>query len=260
MSAAGILCGRPWLLEPQALKSLIQQDSPVRPAQRRQQTQLAIVQGVAIVQVQGILLRDKRDPFAFMFGGSTYSEVQNALRLANGRADVESVLLDISSPGGEVNGAAETAHVVAELAKVKPVVAFGSGHMTSAAYWIASAASRVVCSPTCMVGSVGTAMEHVDQSRFDAAIGVKYTDIVSGKYKRMGSSHRPLDKESLDYLQSQVTDLNNVFLAAVRRNRRLNFEETEKIKEAQIHVGKAARAAGLVDAISFYDETLEALR
>jgi hypothetical protein len=52
---------------------------------------------------------------------------------------VRAVVLDLDSPGGEVNGCAELAEPIARYRGKKPLVAYVSGTGASAAYWLASA-------------------------------------------------------------------------------------------------------------------------
>jgi ClpP class serine protease len=54
-----------------------------------------------------------------------------------------------------VNGANELAQAIYEARGTKPIVAYVGGSGASAAYWIASAADRIVVSPTAVLGSIG---------------------------------------------------------------------------------------------------------
>jgi ClpP class serine protease len=54
--------------------------------------------------------------------------------------------VNIDSPGGEVNGANELAQAIYDARGKKPIVAYVGGAGASAAYWVASAADRVVAS------------------------------------------------------------------------------------------------------------------
>src|SRR5690606_37769874 len=69
--------------------------------------------------------------------------------------DVKMVILQIDSPGGEATGISEFAALVRKANATKPVIAYVSGYGASAAYWIDSAAGKVVISDTAILGSVG---------------------------------------------------------------------------------------------------------
>ena len=97
---------------------------------------LSVENGVGVVAIEGPILR-KADLFSRAFMGATDSnEIGNAIREASERDDIKAVFLDIDSPGGTVAGTPELAAAVAALNERKPVYAFSSGLMASAAYWI----------------------------------------------------------------------------------------------------------------------------
>ena len=79
-------------------------------------------------------------------------------------AGVRAILLDIDSPGGETTGCFELADYIYSIRGIKPVYAAANDIALSAAYAIASAASRVFVTRTGAVGSVGVYALHVDQS------------------------------------------------------------------------------------------------
>ena len=83
---------------------------------------------------------------------------------AAGNPKVNSILLDMDSPGGEAVGAFEIADKVRSAAKSKEVVAFVNGMAASAAYAIASAATRIVSVQSGGSGSIGVVLMHADFS------------------------------------------------------------------------------------------------
>lgn len=104
---------------------------------------LSVDDGIGVIAIEGPILR-KPDLVASVFFGATSSEdIGAALREAGSRYDIKAVFLNIASPCGTVAGTPELATAVASLNVQKPVYAFSSGLMCSAAYWVASQA-RVV--------------------------------------------------------------------------------------------------------------------
>ena len=128
--------------------------------------------GVAIIPVLDTLVNrgawlDSRS------GLTSYEGIAAQLRAAGQDPDVRSVLLDISSPGGEAAGMAGLADLIRSVRQTKLITAFVNDMAASAAYGIASAASEIVISPTSIVGSIGVVMLHADRSGELAAQGVK---------------------------------------------------------------------------------------
>ena len=114
------------------------------------------------------------------------------LRQAAEDPGVREIILDVDSPGGEVAGTEELAAVVAEARTRKPVTAIVNALAGSAAYWIASAATRIVSTPSGLTGSIGVLATHVDLSELERKAGIRVTEIVAPTGKADGSEHRPL--------------------------------------------------------------------
>jgi ClpP class serine protease len=85
--------------------------------------------------------------------GFMYDYIQAEIESANSM-NVDAVLLDIDSPGGQSYECAETAEAIRKCNK--PTVAYVAGEASSAAYWIASACNKIVSHRTGFVGSIGT--------------------------------------------------------------------------------------------------------
>jgi len=69
--------------------------------------------------------------------------------------DATAILVTIDSPGGSIEGVEQTARAVHASACRRPLVVWSRDALCSAAYWIASGASRIVTAPGCRVGAVG---------------------------------------------------------------------------------------------------------
>jgi ClpP class serine protease len=95
---------------------------------------------------------------------TSYEGLKYQLATAARDASVSSILLDMDSPGGEAVGSFEAADAVRAAAGVKEVVAVVSGMAASAAYAIASAATRIVTTSSGISGSIGVVMLHADYS------------------------------------------------------------------------------------------------
>ncbi len=142
--------------------------------------------GVAIIPINGTIF--KRGSFwSFFYGGTPLTVLNRIFSEAVADNDVQAILLDIDSPGGQVSGTDAFSELVHQVREKKPVVAFANGMMASAAYWIGSSASRVIVERTAQVGSIGVLYMHHDWSRYDANLGLKRTVIASGKYKAVGN-------------------------------------------------------------------------
>jgi capsid assembly protease len=215
--------------------------------------------GVAVIPVKGVLTKGMSF-FSFLFGGSSMKQIGQAFQAALDDSQVKSILLDIDSPGGTVDGTEELGNAIFQARGQKPVTAFTDGMMASGAYWIGSAADRIYISgDTVMTGSIGVVATHVDQSKADAQFGEKWTEITAGKYKRIASSHAPLSEDGRAYIQDQVDYLYSNFVNTVARNRGVSEDKALEMADGKIFIGKQAVEAGLVDGVEAFSDLVNKL-
>ncbi len=162
-------------------------------------------------------------------------------------------MLEIDSPGGEVNGIFDLADFIYESIAKKRIIAIANDDAYSAAYAIASSAEKVFVSRTSGVGSIGVIASHIDQSRFDEKQGIKYTTIFAGSRKNDLNPHEPMTSESLESLQKEVGRLYEMFVQLIARNRGLSIEKIRST-EAGIYFGEKAVEIGLADGVTTFFE------
>ena len=210
--------------------------------------------GMAVIPVHGTLVRRSLGMEAAS-GLTSYGEISAMLDAALSDPSVTGILLDVDSPGGEAGGVFELAGRVRAVDAVKPVWSIASDSAFSAAYAIASAASRVYVTQTAGVGSIGVIAMHVDQSARDAQEGYRYTAITAGDQKNDFSPHQPLDKEASARLQAEVDRLYGIFVdhVAVMRNLEPRFVRST---QAGLYFGPDAVTAGLADAQASFETVL----
>lgn len=151
--------------------------------------------GIAVLKISGALSKGMSF-FDRIFGGvSDYNVIQSDLMRVL-ESDISGLILFISSPGGTVDGVKETADLIKAVSEKLPTVAYTDDMMTSAAYWLGSAASKVFAYPTSQIGSIGVVTMHVDFSKADEQAGIKRTYIYNGKYKRLANDGEHSDFRS----------------------------------------------------------------
>jgi len=213
--------------------------------------------GSAIIPITGPL--SKRMSFiSWLMGGSTYGQIASMFKMAINDDEVNSIILDIDSPGGTVAGTEGVGDLVFNSKGEKPIIAYTSGIMASAAYWIGSAAEAVIADKTAQVGSIGVLMIHRDYSKWDQEQGIKTTYITAGKYKALGNPDEPLSKDAKEYFQAEVDYIYSIFVDTVARNREVGTDKVlTDMADGRIFTGQRAVDAGLVDHIGNFDSALE---
>lgn len=225
-----------------------------RPLANEQQRDYDIVDGVAIITIDGVIAK-KMNMFSMISGGASSEIARRSLTAAQADAAVHSIILSIDSPGGTVDGTQTLGDAVYEARSTKPIATLGNGVIASAAYWIGSAASAAyIAEDTTTVGSIGVVTAHQDISGAEAARGIKTTEISAGKYKRIASSYAALSDEGRQSIQDRLDYMYSLFVGAVARNRGVSADVVlENMADGRVFIGNQAIEAGLVDGVMSFD-------
>jgi capsid assembly protease len=174
---------------------------------------------------------------------------------------VKAVLLDVDSPGGTADMIPETAMEIRAARSQKPVVAIANAMSASAAYWLASAASEFVCTPSGEVGSIGVYAAHTDVSKKMELAGQKTTIVKAGKYKAELNQFEPLTEEAQAKLQSDVDAVYKSFIKDVARNRMTTMGDvTANFGQGRTVLAEEALQLGMVDSIETFEQVLARLQ
>jgi len=173
---------------------------------------------------------------------------------------VGTIVLDIDSPGGTVYGVPELAHKIQAGRDRKPIVAVANAEAASAAYWLASAASEIVVTPSGNVGSVGAYAMHIDASKLNETMGIKPTYISYGKFKTEGNPDEPLADETRAEIQARVDRYGRMFEQALAANRGVTLAAVqETYGQGRMLDADAAKKAGMVDRVESFEATIARL-
>jgi HK97 family phage prohead protease len=214
---------------------------------------------VAIIPVYGTI-SNRANMFSSYSGGTSIDKLKASFRAALADSNVTAIVFDVDSPGGTVDGVPEFAAEILAARSVKPSIAVANTMAASAAYWIASAAGRLVVTPSGEVGSIGVYMMHEDWSDAMAKEGVEVTFIKAGKFKTEGNPYQPLSGSTEAYWQKGVDATYADFIAAVAVGRGVDADKVlADFGQARMVSSADALAAGMVDAIATLDQVLAEL-
>ena len=212
---------------------------------------------VAVIPIHGTLVR-RTSGIEAESGLASYTGIAAQLDAALASPEIAAILLDIDSPGGESGGVFDLADRIRAASEVKPVWAVANDMAFSAAYALASAATRVFVARTGGVGSIGVIAMHVDQSVKDAQDGVRYTAVFAGERKNDLNPHEPISNEAHAVLRAEVDRIYDLFVETVARHRGLDANAV-RATEAGLFFGPDAVATGLADAVGSLDDALTQL-
>lgn len=218
-----------------------------------------LINGTAIIPIEGVIAK-RMNLLMQISGGASTQLIERDFRAALNDPAVETIILNIDSPGGTVDGTFELANLIYESRGKKPIIAYTDGSMLSAAYAIAAAAAAIYISgDTTAVGSIGVVAAHEDISKLEEKMGIKTTEIYAGKYKRIASQYQPLSAEGFASIQERVDYIYGVFINEIAKFRGVSTEEVisrMSTDAVPIFIGKQAITAGLVDGVATMDVLL----
>jgi signal peptide peptidase SppA len=210
--------------------------------------------GVAIIDANGALFK-RANLMTAISGATSYSIMMADLQAALDDPAVRAIMLNIDSPGGVVSGADELSQAVYDARGKKPIVAYVNGMGASAAYWLASAADRIVASPTAVLGSIGVQMAATVSA--PKAGEKSYTFVSSqspNKNPELGTD------AAAKQIQQTIDAMAQVFVEAVARNRGVATETVlTNFGAGGTFVGQQAVEAGLADSIGSFEAVLAEL-
>lgn len=215
------------------------------------------VPNISVISILGTLVR-RTGAMDAASGLTSYASISAQINAAINDPNVDAVLLDIDSPGGEAGGAFDLADEIVSARSTKPIWALANDDAFSAAYAIACSAERIYLTRTGGVGSIGVIALHVDQTQRDALDGYRYTAIYAGDRKNDLSPHLPLSNEASTALQTEVDRLYEMFVSTVATNRGLDAQAVRDTQAGLFYAGDAIEA-GFADAIGTADDALRAL-
>ena len=186
-----------------------------RPAQNSGGGKVAVIPIVGVISHRASMISDISGPGA----GTSTQKLQEKFRQALDDPDCKAIVFDVDSPGGSVDGVMELASEIYAGRRQKPITAVCNSMACSAAYWLASAADEVVCTPSGQCGSIGVYMLHQDESEALKKDGIKITVIKAGKYKTEGNPTEPLSQEAYDAFLDKVESYYGMFVKAVSQHR-----------------------------------------
>jgi signal peptide peptidase SppA len=201
----------------------------------------------AMVSLHGVALYDlEYQPYCF--STSLLAQIMDQL---GSDPMIDTIVLDINTPGGHVTGTQEAADAVWAARKKKTVIGIVNPLCASAGYWIGSQCSKLIGVPSADIGSIGVFMTHYDCSAMLADAGIKPTFIYAGEHKVEGNSMEPLGADAQAWFQSEVDGTYKDFLAAVARGRGISADQVEaKFGKGRCYGAPMAKKVGMIDEVA----------
>lgn len=174
--------------------------------------------------------------------GTALSQVRAQIETALDDPSVTGILLDVDSPGGEINGVTELSDLIFSARGKKPIVAYTAGECCSAAYWIASAAEKLVASEAAFVGSIGVICSY----GIETSDNRRQIDFISSVSPNKNPN--PEDPEGAKIIQGWVDEAGQYFVSQVSRNRGVDEKAVlSDFGQGSVFMGGTSAGQKLID-------------
>jgi protease-4 len=220
---------------------------------------------ILLVDLDGtISFSEKTDYFKLRSLPSKVAFFREALLKAEKDKDVAGMVLRINSPGGSVAASDTIYHEIMTFKEKKkvPVYAHIMELGASGGYYVASAADRIIASPSAITGSIGVIAMKINIEGLLSKIGVSDETYKSGPMKDFWSPFHPSTDEEKKMLQGIIDRLFARFVHVVYENRRnvLSEAKVRTLADGRILTAGEALEAKLIDQTAYLDETIEGMK
>ena len=221
---------------------------------------LQVVDGVGVITIHGALTN--RDAwYNTFFGLVSYPEIVQAMHEAVLNPEVKEILMDVSSPGGAVDGVLDAVSAIQKVGKLKRVTGFTSSVAASAGFWIMAPAKERFVTETAIIGSIGVVAKHVEYSKMMKDKGVTETIVRSGEFKQIVNSSEPLSAKAEQVIQEQVDYTNGVFVQSIADSLGVSVQLVDRqMAQGKEFIGQQGVDKGLVTGVKSFEDVFAAIQ
>ena len=199
-----------------------------------------------MVPIDGMLLPGNTETRGVVGAGPTVAQLHQLLH----DSAVKAVVLQMDSPGGDVNTANALRRAIEKLRHVgKPVVVSMGTLGASGAYWLSTAANAIYAEPTTLTADIGVFVLIPNFSKLLHKIGVGYSGISVPKSGTYLSSYAPLSQTDRNAFQSLVDHIYGHFVGLVAKARHLPIAKVYHMAQGRAWSGEAAYHLGLINGL-----------
>ncbi|TKX73538.1 signal peptide peptidase SppA [Halorubrum sp. GN11_10-6_MGM] len=189
-------------------------------------------------------------------GGATAGDVVEQIEAADEDEDVEALVVELNTPGGEVVPSDDIRRAAADFGG--PTVAYATDTCASGGYWIASGCDELWAREASLVGSIGVVGSRPNAKGLADKLGISYEQFTAGEYKDAGVPLKEIEEDEREYLQGIIDGYYEQFVETVSEGRDMDPEAIRET-EARVYLGEDAAEMGLVDELGTEDDVEDRL-
>ena len=248
-----------WAMEPKALDAFLRSIAGLelfeanyeQAARHTVHVSTMIIQDdVAVISISGYLMKTVPSIFRdYEIDATGYDEILADLATALENENVETIILNIDSPGGMIAGIEPVLDAILAGRKQKTIIAKVDDLAASGAYWLASQAETITANSLAEIGSIGVYTVYVDSTKLYQEVGFDVIIIRSGEHKGMGMSGVPITDNQVKAVQEVIDGLCDKFIDSIAVGRNMKPEIVRELATGRVWLAEPAQALGLIDGI-----------
>lgn len=188
--------------------------------------------------------------------------ISSLIEKAAANPNIESIIIDLDSPGGSGAAVERPSEAIREARKNKPVIVYaGNGMVASAAYWIASQADEIYATyESDEIGSIGAYVMMLDYEKFMAAeYNTKVEAVYASKSTSKNKGYRDWQSGDSNHLvKIEIDPFNELFHNAVRSGR--GSKLNDEVLDGRLVMANEALSFGLIDGIKTFAQVIDRAR
>ncbi len=219
-----------------------------------------VIDNVAVLSVEGGTI-NKPNFFTRLFGIPSYDDIKSRFIEAYEDKSVNSVLLNLDTPGGMAKGALSLSEFISTYSSnIMPVISYAESYAASAGVLYGTAASAFMMDKYAEIGSIGAVAIFGEMSEALKQEGVNIYVARSTPYKAVPTPLEPLNDKGKEVLNEAVQRSHDMFVGALSTNLQMPIEDIQKnLATGRMFTAEQATANGLAQGVTSFSRLVQTM-
>ena len=192
------------------------------------------------------------------FDGIQSKTYVDAIREIGKNKNVKGLVLRVNSPGGSANASEEILFELSRLKQKMPIVVSFGDVAASGGYYIAQDSDRIFAQPNTITGSIGVFGMIPNAKTLANNVGITTDGVkTNSNADQLKSVLNPLSNDTSNLMHKSVAIVYEKFVNHVARNRKMTFDQVNKIGGGRVWSGTSAKQVGLIDEFGNLNDAIQ---
>lgn len=187
-------------------------------------------------------------------------EIYESLKKIRDNDSIKAVILEIDSPGGNVEPSEKIYNLIRKIDEKKPVVVSMQSVAASGGYMIALAGRYIFAEKTTITGSIGVYTYSYEMVELAKKLGIKANYVKSSKIKGSPQPFEEYNDEINSKQKEFIADIFDIFKSMVGERRNITGKDLDLVTTGGVFLGEKALKYKLVDEIGDEEDALQWLK